>query len=261
MRKSDFCLGSSCINLTDRHVFSMFTYLPLTDHQRRRKDAVHIFDLLTHESRRAIGDEVDHDDFEWSRCEVTGTEGGTLLSLGGIKICDGMIRLETNSDSIHLFDLTSGDPKGILGAQRKITSRVMGNPDSCIEILDVIEVKPGLCLFKTDMKPRDRDDSDMGTFGISDSSILEMVAWKGEKMPKALKAWSEWLTDNFNGLCYIEEMDEVKWSDDDDDDDDDDGYCCLAHTIDDDDDDDEDSSDSSGSDSSGWHDISASEGT
>ena len=53
-----------------------------------------------------------------------------------------------------------------------------------VEVKGLIEVKPGLCLLVTHDYP--------GDYKLA----LETVAWSGEKLPRALGTWLEWLTDN-----------------------------------------------------------------
>ena len=83
------------------------------------------------------------------------------------------------------MDLTQGDPEEFLNVRRMITSRATGNKSNSVRVENIIEVKQGMCLFEA-RKKKSRAKK-------SQNFTLELIAWHGEPLPKALETWSEWL--------------------------------------------------------------------
>ena len=97
-----------------------------------------------------------------------------------MKINDGKIGIFPNIDrrgQLLLIDLTSGDPERVLNGRRVITSRVANTSSYVREVDNITEVKQGMCLFEVK----------------SGNFTLELIAWKGEQLTKALEKWCEWL--------------------------------------------------------------------
>ena len=80
------------------------------------------------------------------------------------------------TNQLFIMDLTLEDPGKIFDERKSISPNCpMGK---CCQI------RKGLCLLSS---PQWKDYSDPGF-------RLKILAWKGEKLPKAFTAWSEWLT-------------------------------------------------------------------
>ena len=155
-------------------------------HGKKITDSLLVVDLHTREVTRADLEEADLD--AESDDNGPGNDGSH-----GTKINDGRIEILTNVWShlsgVLLRDLASGDAEKVLGGQRVITWKSWeqennGNRTNSVEVKGLIEVKPGLCLLVTHDYP--------GDYKLA----LETVAWSGEKLPRALETWLEWLTDN-----------------------------------------------------------------
>ena len=58
-----------------------------------------------------------------------------------------------------------------------------------------VEVKQGLCLYEVETGYNSVGNFTYSTHEPEDASkfIIETMAWKGEEMPRALQAWSDWL--------------------------------------------------------------------
>ena len=86
-------------------------------------------------------------------------------------------------EQLFLLNLTSDDPETVLKGQERawsINNGMKWCTQGC-KIKKFMEAKQGLCIFQVE----DSSNSDS-----SDSFIVEVLAWKGETLPKALNAWS-----------------------------------------------------------------------
>ena len=103
-----------------------------------------------------------------------------------VKINKGRNGICSYNDQGQLLflDLTQGDPEKFLMGRRMITSRAAKGKNCSVRVENVIEIKQGMCLFEAGRK--------IGT-RRSENFTLELISWQGERLPKALERWSEWL--------------------------------------------------------------------
>ena len=197
---SDYYINIHDIILTDRHVFAFFSYwrggMKKDIQGCIYKESVLMVDLEARESyhqKHAFGNYAAVDETKVPRFPPKSTFKTTnwktgistdiqaIISWGdhSMKINDGSTVIHANNDQgqLFLFDLTSGDPEKVLKGRRVITSRAMGNKSSSVMVKNIIEVKQGMCLFEAG----------------SEHFTLELIAWKGEPLPKAVETWCEWL--------------------------------------------------------------------
>ena len=184
------CIDLQEIILTECHVFALFS-IPYS-HGNSQYVALTI-DLETHEVKHAVG----HERMEYPPQGIAKKPRTTSIYVdrprveyqavnisrgnGAIKLNDGKIGVFSNIDGagpLLLMDLASGDAERILNGRRVIKSAVE-NTESYVSAENITEVKPGLCLFEA-----------RGDF---DNFTLELIAWKGEQLPKSFEKWSEWL--------------------------------------------------------------------
>ena len=173
----EFSVDNLTIILTDSHVFVLFAICYL--HSQRKKESLLIVELNTNDFfnvfvSRSDGNEADY-------YGVADDKERENLSM---KINAGKIGIYTMAGSdlaqLFLLDLTLVDAEKVLKGQRILISKATLNGNGCIQLENFIEIRQGLCLFQIE------DHS-------SDLFTLEMMAWKGETLPKALRTWSEQL--------------------------------------------------------------------
>ena len=166
-------------SFTDKHLFASFSVV----HEKKIKDLLLVIDLHTGQATHSTSKEAD--------CEKDYEDDGGFHD--EIKINDGKIRIQTNIwpdvSRILLSELATGDAEKVRQGQRMVTTKSAEKPDcdiktNSVQVDDFTEVKPGLCLFEA-------YDPSSSTCDF----VLETLAWPGEKLPRALKTWSEWLTD------------------------------------------------------------------
>ena len=179
-------LSNFSISLTERHAVSSFSGV----RGKKVQNGFLIVDLNTGEETHSVGEEVDLDG-DYGEGEEGIDEG--------IRIHSGKIKVQTNvwpdPSRILLTEVTSGDAERVRKGQRSITtkSKTKSSADKAFgsipEVENLTEVRPGLCLFETDISQDDDDVDDDTGF------VLEMVSWPNEQLPKALATWTEWLVE------------------------------------------------------------------
>ena len=78
----------------------------------------------------------------------------------------------------------SGDAGEVWRGQRKIAPKSAekdGSDDSTVQVDDLMEVTPGLCMYEAYDRMGDKE------------FVLEAVSWPGVQMPRSLNTWSAWL--------------------------------------------------------------------
>ena len=84
------------------------------------------------------------------------------------------------NQKFHMLDLTSGGPDEVLGGSRLITPTIKFNKNKVSTLKNFVEIKKGLCAFQV-------DNEEEANF------MMETIAWKGAKLPRAMDAWMKWL--------------------------------------------------------------------
>ena len=112
----------------------------------------------------------------------------------------GMVAYPTwDEKNFVLLDLTSYDPNKVM-AERKLMKHDQKSQfcTGCIQckvgkLTQLIELKQGLCIYEVLSKCSSNSQIILNAKGERVNFMIEKIAWKGEKMPKAMDTWVEWL--------------------------------------------------------------------
>ena len=113
-------------------------------------------------------------------------------------INDGrVLKFSTKSNAkFLLMDATSGDPGidvGDLKAIAPTTKLEKSHIAKAGTLKKFMEIKKGLCIFEVETGCNTMAALLRDTYDQEAKFIIETIAWKGEKFPKAMDAWVEWL--------------------------------------------------------------------
>ena len=175
---SDLEIDNRCriMFLTKKHIFSVFSYT----NGHVKKDALLIADLCTHEARRSIGKETALNCRQPQRLAAIINESKTAMYTYDLP----------GPGQLILMNLTSYDPETVLNGAKTITSRATINDGRwawAYSIENFMEIKQGLCICQV---------KDFSSSDSREDFIVEVLAWKSETLPKALKAWSSIVHDH-----------------------------------------------------------------
>ena len=169
--------------------FKMYLFLSYLEKKDRINNELMIVDLENYQIQYAHRRNEEFKDL-WANLEdvhAKDTEHGYSA------ISNGRVVMYPTRDEGKFFfmDLTSANPNKILDERKLITPRnglrVQDKTWGVGKFKRFVEVKKGLCIFDVQSESSSFANKKEVKF------IMEKIAWKGEKMPKAMDTWVKWL--------------------------------------------------------------------
>ena len=170
------------IFFANRQIFMFISYSTHNAWSSKTPASLYVVDLDTHKLKLRFSKLVKN------HLKAETINGGRVLMFPA--------KCNNKVTKLHLLDLTAGDPDNVLDEHRLITPRTRlensyGNKAGGLK--KFMEIKKGLCIFEIETELNSMASLLRETDEEEAKFIIEMIAWKGEKMPKAMDSWVEWL--------------------------------------------------------------------